>query len=665
MSKVAASMRDQFGINLRARTLFQQHQQTIYQRTDKLFARLLLFQWLSAIAAAVWISPLTWAGPSSETHVHVWSALFLGGIIISLPVTLAFLRPGLTRTRHTIAMAQMLLGALLIHLTGGRIETHFHVFGSLAFLAFYRDWRVLVSASAVVAADHFFRGMLWPQSVYGTVLPSEWRWLEHAGWVVFEDLFLIRSCMQGTHEMGNIAERQAQLEFTSARLTNTNKELREEIDERKRAEEEICRVNTELAQAHEGALAASRVKSQFLANMSHELRTPLNAIIGYSELLQIMATRKGQTDTLADLGKINQSGKHLLTLVNDILDLSKIEAGKMQLFLENLTVADLLQEISAIAQPLAAKNGNTVTVHLGDGLDIIQADVTRLRQCLLNLMSNACKFTKKGSITLSAVRETVQGRDWILFKVQDTGIGLSPEQISRLFQSFTQADASTTRKFGGTGLGLSITRRICEIMGGDVAVESILGQGSTFTIRIPAHIENGPISRATIDISSDQLLPTPGEKRDKPTVLVIDDDPAVRELMARFLPNEGFDVLTSSGGEEGVRLARQVRPQAITLDVIMADMDGWSALTILKADAELAQIPVILLTFVDDRNKAFALGATDFLPKPIDPNRLKNVLKRFSCSLPRCGTSADHRLEMATAQTCSTQSMVPPVEISC
>jgi two-component system sensor histidine kinase/response regulator len=490
----------------RAQELFHRQQQAIYQRTDRLFAGLLVFQWFGALTAALWISPRAWAGPQSETHPHVWAALFLGSLIISLPVMLALFRPGLTSTRHTVAVAQMLLGALLIHLTGGRIETHFHVFGSLAFLAFYRDWRVLLSASAVVALDHLLRGILWPQSVYGVLVASEWRWLEHAGWVIFEDLFLIRSCVQGVREMQDIADRQAQLEATRDRLTSANEELRSEIDERKRIEEEVRRINTELARAHEAALAASRIKSQFLANMSHELRTPLNAIIGYSELLQVLATRKGQPDSLPDLAKINQAGKHLLTLINDILDLSKIEAGKMLLCLENFAVAQLVQDIMVIVQPLAAKNANTLNVHLGDEVGVMYADVTRIRQCLLNVLSNACKFTKNGTIHFSAFREQEANREWMVFRIQDTGIGMTAEQLARLFQSFTQADPTTTRRFGGTGLGLTITRKFCEMMGGNIAVESTPDVGSTFSIRVPARLENGVAPRQTAEGAGDSTL---------------------------------------------------------------------------------------------------------------------------------------------------------------
>ena len=199
----------------RGQVLFGQHCQSILKRTDRLFAGLMVFQWLAGIAAALWISPKTWAGQHSQTHLHVWAAVFLGGVISSFPILLALKRPGAASTRYVIATAQMLMSALLIHLTGGRIETHFHVFGSLAFLAFYRDWRVFVPATIVVAADHFVRGVYWPQSVFGVLTASPWRWVEHAGWVIFEDIFLIKSCLQSVKEMRDIAAQKAQLEATN------------------------------------------------------------------------------------------------------------------------------------------------------------------------------------------------------------------------------------------------------------------------------------------------------------------------------------------------------------------------------------------------------------------------------------------------------------------
>ncbi len=278
---------------------------------------------------------------------------------------------------------------------------------------------------------------------------------------------------------------ESRVEERTSELSASNDSLQLQIRERQRAEADVRRVNADLARAHEEAIAANQIKSQFLANMSHELRTPLNAIIGYSELLQLLAARKQDDTYTVDLERINKAGKHLLVLINDVLDISKIEAGKMQLELEVIEVRPLIEDIKETVQPLAAKNSNAFEVHVADQLGVVQADITRLKQCLLNLLSNACKFTISGRVTMSVTQEPLEGRDWLMFRVRDTGIGLTEEQAARLFQPFTQADASTTRKFGGTGLGLAITKKLCEAMGGRIGVESRIGEGSTFIIQLP------------------------------------------------------------------------------------------------------------------------------------------------------------------------------------
>jgi PAS domain S-box-containing protein len=778
-------------IAARAAVLFRVHQQEIYQRTDRMFVGLLGLQWLTSIVFALWISPRAWSGAVSYIHLHVWAALFLGGGISLLPIVLGLVRPGTAATRHTIATAQMLTSALLIHLTGGRIETHFHVFGSLAFLAFYRDWRVLIPATVIVALDHLLRGVFWPQSVYGVLTASEWRWLEHAAWVVFEDIFLIISCLRSTREMWQVAERTAALEQEihmrqsveaelrrstarneaileaaldgvilmdetgrivqfnpaaekisgwqrheavgaelaeiivppalraahrqglahylktgEARVFNQRMELtavrksgeefpveviiapiasdgpamfagyirditerkqteaalaermhlssltaaigmaltdgtdlrhmlqqctevlvhhlegafariwtlneaeqvlelqasagmythidgpharvplgtfkigliaqerkphltnavigdprvgdqewarregmvafagypllldaklvgvmamfaRHELSplvldgmaavsdaialgiERKRAEQALTQYTQDLELAKEAqerhaqrltelveqlslaqqkAEAATRAKSEFLANMSHELRTPLNAIILYSEMLQEEAEERSQHDFVPDLQKIQSASKHLLGLINDILDLSKIEAGKMELSLESFDVRQMLEELISTVSPVVEKNSNRFTIKYGEALGTMHADLTKTRQILFNLLSNAGKFTKEGVIQLEATRRTVQGRECCEFQVKDTGIGMTHEQLEKLFKPFTQADASTTRKYGGTGLGLAIVWRFCQMMGGEIIVESRLGEGSIFTVQLPVEV---------------------------------------------------------------------------------------------------------------------------------------------------------------------------------
>ena len=375
--------------------------------------------------------------------------------------------------------------------------------------------------------------------------------------------------------------------------------------------------------------AADRHKSEFVANMSHELRTPLNAIIGYSEMLQEEAADLEAGRFTDDLGKINAAGKHLLELINAVLDLSKIEAGKMDLYLESFDVATLVHDIAAVIRPLADKNRNRLDVRVPDTIGAMHADLTKVRQALFNLLSNACKFTEDGTITLTGARETTDDGDSLVFAVSDTGIGMTPEQLARLFEAFTQADAATTRRYGGTGLGLALSRRLCRLMGGDVTVESQEGRGSTFTVRLPAHV--------TVAAEEPPAAPEPGAPAALPgahTVLVIDDEPAVRDLMQRFLTKEGFHVVVAAGGEEGLRRARELRPDAITLDVMMPGLDGWAVLTALKADPATADIPVVMLTIVDDRNLGYTLGAADYLTKPIERDRLVAVLERHRRDRP-------------------------------
>ncbi|OQY58126.1 MAG: hypothetical protein B6245_13475 [Desulfobacteraceae bacterium 4572_88] len=377
--------------------------------------------------------------------------------------------------------------------------------------------------------------------------------------------------------------------------------------------------------------------------MSHELRTPLNAIIGYSEMLMEDAEDMGDEATLEDavpdLDKIHGAGNHLLALINDILDLSKIEAGKMELYLESFEVSPLISDVVNTIQPLLEKNGNTLEIHGNENLGKMFSDMTKIRQALFNLFSNACKFTEQGKIILNIRREISEevspdaegGASWFVFSVSDTGIGMTPEQMGKLFQAFSQADASTTRKFGGTGLGLLITKRFCEMMGGDIDVESEFGKGTTFSIRLPsmaAEARPDPSEKAY----PRQAIAPEGDR----TVLVIDDDPNVRDMMQRFLSKEGFHVETASDGQEGLACAKELRPATIILDVMMPEMDGWAVLNELKAEPELADIPVIMLTIMDEKNMGYALGASDYMTKPIDRERLVSVLSKYQKAPSAC-----------------------------
>lgn len=379
----------------------------------------------------------------------------------------------------------------------------------------------------------------------------------------------------------------------------------------------------------------SKYKSQFLANMSHELRTPMNAIIGYSDMLLEEAEEQGLESLKEDLHKINGAGKHLLGVINGILDLSKIESGKMDLYLEDFEIAGMIRDVVATVQPLAGKNRNALELRCSDNIGSMRADLTKVRQGLLNLLSNAFKFTENGTVLLAVGRETEGGSDWITFRVADSGIGMTPAQLQKVFEPFTQADASTTRVYGGTGLGLSITKKFCEMMGGDIAVESAVGKGTTFTIRLPASA--GPRKaepEAPQREAAAAVAPQPAAERN--TVLVIDDDSTAQDLVARALTKEGFYVVTASSGQEGIRLAKELRPIAITLDVLMPGMDGWAVLTALKQDPDVADIPVIMLTIVENKELGYALGVSDYLTKPVDRKRLASVLNKYRCEHPPC-----------------------------
>ena len=390
--------------------------------------------------------------------------------------------------------------------------------------------------------------------------------------------------------------------------------IHHDIGARKAAERDLTAAK---AKAEEAALA----KSQFIANMSHELRTPLSAVIGYAEMLEEDLDDADPAEMRADLAKITTNARHLLDMINAVLDLSKIEAGRDELYVERIDADALVATVAETAQALVARNRNRLVIAVPEPLGHIASDVVKLRQCLFNLVSNAAKFTSDGIVTLQAERVG----DRILFEVRDTGIGMTAEQTERLFERFVQADNSVTRKYGGSGLGLAITRAFAERLGGTIGVTSAPGAGSRFRLDVTTDLqaEHAPVPEVP-----------PALIADRSTILVIDDERPMRELLERFLNREGFQVVTAADGRAGLELARRYRPSAIMLDVMMPRMDGWAVLTALKADPDLADTPVVMVTVSRERGLSLSMGAVDHLPKPVDWSRLKALLDRYRATEP-------------------------------
>ncbi len=415
------------------------------------------------------------------------------------------------------------------------------------------------------------------------------------------------------------------------------------ITERKEAERELQKLNKELEVARDEAVMASRTKSTFLANMSHELRTPLNAVIGYSEFLIEEMEEQGDERFVEDQRRIRKAGHHLLSLINNILDLSKVEAGKVDLEISEFSVSEIVGDIEETIKPLAANNHNEIAVECaGDEITMV-SDVTKVRQILLNLLGNACKFTSEGTVSLRA--EGVDDCTKVRFSVIDTGVGMTEEELALVFDAFRQADASTTRKFGGTGLGLAITKQYCRLLGGTIDVESTPGEGTTFSVLLPVEFQREEAIEVEGGPSMIRMLDELSSKEDAPVVVVIEDDDSARDLLTRVLENEGYQVAAAPDGRQGLELVRRLKPMAVTLDLLMPEMDGWQTLNALKSDPEVCEIPAILVSMLDEKKRGFALGADHYLTKPIDRRKLVELLRPYALGESRntCLIVEDHQ----------------------
>lgn len=432
--------------------------------------------------------------------------------------------------------------------------------------------------------------------------------------------------------------------YISNRLSRQDSEIKEKAKEINQKNEELSRLNDhleelvrertlELENATNEAIKANMIKSQFLANMSHELRTPLNAIIGYSEMLIEEVEELNEPIIAEDLGKIRKAGNHLLSLINDILDISKIEAGKMELYHEEFELDSLIQDIETTVKPLVEGNGNTLAIRSVKGT--MTTDLTKLRQILINLLSNAGKFTHNGTVTLEVTEQSYGDREGYVFHIKDSGIGMTPEQMEKLFQPFTQADSSTTRKYGGTGLGLAICQRFCQLMDGEIKVDSELGKGSTFTCWIPVQPDNGNGNEVIEEISS--YIDMVHMHTTEPIhILLIDDEPFNHQLLQRYLSKQEWTLAFTESGAEGLELAEKLKPHVILLDILMPSMDGWSVLAALKSNPKLQDIPVVIWSMTSDKQLGYTLGASEFLTKPLQRERLLQVMHKY---IP---TQADH-----------------------
>lgn len=615
----------------RARDYYVHQSQLVWKRTDRAFATLMLVQWVFGVCLAL-MNPGSTGPYNSWWDSHLFLAIVLGGWLSMFPILLSWRMPGTATTRHVFAVAQALWSGLLVHLTGGRIETHFHVFGSLAFLSVYRDWRVLVTASLVVALDHGLRGWLSPEVIYGSTPFAFWRTLEHVGWVAFEDVFLIYCCIR--------ADQSARLQAQQhARLETSYDEIAAEVaaqTERLRASE------ADAIQLARQAAAANRAKTEFLANMSHEIRTPMTAILGFADML--LDERRDPTTEMSNseiVATIRRNGEHLLTVINNILDLSKIESNAIELELLDCQPRQLFGDLIRLLKGSAEEKQLLLRLELGPNVPlVVHTDPTRLRQILINLIGNAIKFTERGSVTMR-VYLSDERPEQLTIDIIDTGLGISPQIQKQLFQPFMQADNSMTRRFGGTGLGLDISRKFAQLLGGDLTIAaSVQGLGTTMRLTLPLPVvsslsvpDDGSLSEARCAQSAEALPPDCKELRGL-QILVAEDYPANQRLIRYLLHKAGADVTLVDNGRDAVKevceaWTRGEPYDTVLLDVQMPVMDGHTAARTLREKGYRG--PILALTahaLVQEVEASRIAGCNAHVSKPIDRPTLIETIRR-------------------------------------